>query len=94
MEPISHIRRVTALVTAGLLAVLISLAVPGITPPVSADPQDSGQPPVEETTPPRMVLSKMTHNAGRVERGEMITHRFTFRNTGGSDLVILSTKAG
>jgi len=95
MEPIFHTRRVTALFTAGLLAALVSLAVPlGITPPVTAGPQESDQPPVEETSPPRMVLSKMTHNAGRVERGEMITHRFTFRNAGGSDLMILSTKAG
>lgn len=86
--------RVTAPALVGLLAMLISLAVPGIASSVMAGPLDGEQPPAEETAPPQMVLSKMTYNAGLVERGEMITHRFTFRNTGGSDLVILSTKAG
>jgi hypothetical protein len=44
--------------------------------------------------PPRAVFSSVVHDAGPVERGELITHEFTFRNSGGSDLIILSTKAG
>jgi len=47
-----------------------------------------------DPAPPQMALTSPIHDAGHVERGEMITHEFTFRNTGGSDLVILSTKAG
>ncbi len=94
MESSFYMRRVVAPTLVGLLAALISLVLPGITPEVTAHPQEGEQSTVNETAPPRMVLSKMTYDAGHVERGEMITHRFTFRNTGGSDLVILSTKAG
>jgi hypothetical protein len=94
MESSLNKRRVTATALAGLLTALIVITVPGITPDVAARPLDDETTAAEEVAPPHMALAKMTHDAGRVERGEMITHRFTFRNTGGSDLVILSTKAG
>jgi hypothetical protein len=89
-----HVSRVAVTTLVGLMTVLIGLVLPGITPQLTAHPQEGGQPTMNEAAPPRMVLSNTTHDAGQVERGEMVTHRFTFRNTGGSDLVILSTKAG
>lgn len=83
MEPVLDTRRICKLSLAGLLAVLLS--VTWLSSPSVAE---------EEAAPPRMVFSSVTHDAGQVERGAMISHQFTFRNTGGSDLVILSTKAG
>ncbi len=85
-------RRLSPLALAGLLALLIGVICPVI-PPCQAETP----PPEDETgevSPPRMVFPSVTWDAGLVERGALITHEFTFRNTGGSDLVILSTKAG
>ncbi len=64
------------------LALLLALVQP-----VSALTPEEGQ-------PPKISFTTTTYDAGQVERGEVITHQFTFRNIGGSDLVILSTKAG
>lgn len=94
MASFLYTRRITATALAGLLAALIGMTIPGLVPGVTALPVDSELPAAEVPEPPRMVLATITHNAGQVERGEMISHTFTFRNTGGSDLVILSTKAG
>jgi hypothetical protein len=85
MEPVLNTQRILKMSLTGLLALLISMAW------LPATVLAEGE---EEAAAPRMVFSSVTHNAGQVERGAMITHQFTFRNTGGSDLVILSTKAG
>jgi hypothetical protein len=61
-------------------------------PAVPAAPAgEAGEP---AAAPPRIVFDSLSYNAGTVEKGEKVTHTFTFRNEGGSELVILSTKAG
>lgn len=66
---------------------LVTLVAAGLTGP-AGPAEEPGQ------APPKAVFTSLVHDAGQVERGELVTHEFTFRNSGGSDLVILSTKAG
>lgn len=65
-------------------AVLEQLAAP--TPP--------GDPGAPAAAPPKIAFDSLSFNAGTVEKGEKVTHTFTFRNEGESELVILSAKAG
>jgi hypothetical protein len=78
MQPHLRRQRLIATALAGLACLLFTM-------PLQAE---------TEPDPPRLVLGSHIYDAGPVERGDQITHTFTFRNTGGSDLLILSTKAG
>jgi hypothetical protein len=92
MESRFKVRRLPLLTMAVMLAVLSGAIGPLVFPGrAEAIPPEDG---TAEVAPPRMVFPSVTWDAGLVERGALITHEFTFRNTGGSDLVILSTKAG
>jgi len=89
MQPQFNWQRLLSTALAGLACLLITAQIQAALSPGEGEPA-----PTMEPDPPRMVFGSVIHNAGNVDRGEMINHTFTFRNTGGSDLVILSTKAG
>jgi hypothetical protein len=44
------------------------------------------------TAAPIITFEKAEHNFGAIEKGEKVTHKFTFRNTGDGDLKILDVK--
>jgi hypothetical protein len=41
---------------------------------------------------PVMTFSEETHDFGKITQGEKVTYSFTFKNTGGTDLVISSAQ--
>ena len=47
----------------------------------------------DETKPPVLEFARLTHHFGDVSQGEKVACRFTYRNAGGSDLVIHSAVA-
>jgi hypothetical protein len=51
---------------------------------------------VESRAKARAVFAKTSHNFGKVKQGDILTHEFTFRNTGSETLVVerLDTSCG
>jgi len=49
--------------------------------------------PEQMKTMPRMVFDKKEHDFGVLKPGEIVNHEFTFKNTGGGDLLLHKTKA-
>lgn len=46
--------------------------------------------PAQPGTAPVMTFNDETHDFGKITQGEKVSYSFTFKNTGGSDLVISS----
>jgi hypothetical protein len=53
---------------------------------VNIDATGSGNAPTGKA--PQMKFAEMEHDFGTISQGERVTTQFTFKNTGGSDLVI------
>lgn len=63
------------------------VVTPDATPP--APNADAPDPNLPKTT---MEFDEMTHDFGKIEEGEKVSHTFKFKNTGGEPLVISSAK--
>ena len=67
-----------------LLMVLFLTAL-GVHGPVEA---------AQETESPRLLVTSLEYDAGRVDEGETISHAFEVKNAGDEELRILSVKPG
>ena len=68
----------------------------GVTPTVPTDvinvPATASGKPAEAGSAPVMTFTEEKHDFGRITQGEKVSYSFSFKNTGGTDLVIASAQ--
>lgn len=65
---------------------------PSISTDVINVPATASDKPAEPGSAPVMVFAEQTHDFGKITQGEKVSYSFTFKNAGGSDLVISSAQ--
>jgi hypothetical protein len=65
---------------------------PSISTDVINVPATASDKPAEAGSPAVMTLTEEKHDFGKITQGEKVTYAFTFKNTGGTDLVISSAQ--
>lgn len=78
-------------VVAVLLFIPLLIAQQGA---IQKDPPQTTGAPANSGPPPKAVFTETKHTFGEVQRGEVLTHTFTVKNEGKSDLLISKVSPG